>query len=570
MNAAVGDDGQARLAVDRQMSDLSDGQIDLVDSDSVYGVLRAAAVADPQREWLGFIDPSNGDVHWWTYGEFDARVRRLAQGMRQMCGPPGNRVGLMLDNSLAYVECWFAANLAGLISVPLNIELRGSIFTHQLRLTEPSGVIASPQVLASILEAMPPELEGMPIALAPPTTGVPAETAPLIRATEPGASTVKYDTLLCGADDLVEIVSDTRQTCCIMFTSGTTGPSKGVEWTNASLAAATNIVAREMKYSDADIFYATLPLYHGNALITALLPALYCGGKVAVGYKFSPSRFWSEVASTGATVTNLLGAMVPMLLDRPEGPEDRMHSIGRAFVLPCGADDRRVLRDRFGIHAITAYGLTDAGMVMWEPLDREAPPNSCGVPVEEFECAVVDEFDRPVRPDEVGELVVRPKLAWCTPRGYWRMPQETVASWTNLWMHTGDMVTVDANGWYYFRDRRTDSIRRRGENISAYEVETVILRLPEVGECAAYPLPSELGEDEVAIAVVPASGTKEIDVDSLISKLKDQLPRYAVPRYVRVMDALPKTQTEKVQKYVLRADGVVTGDTFDMQSRPAR
>lgn len=520
----------------------------------LYGMFHELAERSPELDWLGFVDRKTGRVATQTLERLDERVRRLAQGMRSVFGGPGDRVVLMLENQSEFVEAWLAAHLAEFISVPLSTELKGPILEHELRTTAPVGAVVVASALRTLEAAL--KANGLDITLA--VVGSEDSVSEIL----PSSRSISFADLFTSGEAEAQFVREANETCCVMFTSGTTGPSKGVEISNHFSFRMAHQIAHYMGYSETDVLYTTLPLCHGNALHTSLMPSLAVGARLRVGQRFSVSRFWRDIVASRATSTNLLGAMVPMLLKQPPSDLEKKNVLERGFVIPANAHIKDQIRWRFGFRAITAYGLTDAGMVLWEPLEGDCPPDSCGRPVIDFECVVVDDADRPVPAGVVGELVVRPTMPWVTSNGYWGMPQETVKAWRNLWLHTGDLMSVDEEGWFYFKDRAKDAIRRRGQNISAYEVESVLDRFDFINECAAYPLPSELGEDELAVALVLSDPSKPFDAAELLEEVGKILPKYAVPRYVRVVESLPRTINEKIQKFQLRDEGV-TPDMYD-------
>jgi len=255
---------------------------------------------------------------------------------------------------------------------------------------------------------------------------------------------------------------------------------------------------------------------------------------------------------------------VPMLLAREPSEQERSHRVRLVNSAPCPSAHFYEMRERFGFSAIQGYGLTDFGLMCWPPPGEVPPPGSCGRPPVGYECRVVDEHDEEVPRGTVGEMVVRSTMPWVGPLGYWRDPEATAAAVRNLWFHTGDSVRQDEEGWFYFLDRAKDAMRRRGENVSSFEVEEAVRRRPEVSECAAYAISSPMSEDEISIAVVLAEGSM-LDAEDLIRSIESSLPYFAVPRYVRFVNELPKTSTAKVQKQVLREQGV-TEDAWDAEA----
>ena len=305
----------------------------------------------------------------------------------------------------------------------------------------------------------------------------------------------------------------------------------------------------------------TLPLFHINAL-NAFAQAALTGCRAAFEPRFSASSFWSTVAARDATVIYLLGAMVPMLLAQPEQPLERGHHVrtGLGPGVPASALD--AFHRRTGIRLIEGYGSTETNFVI---ATRPETPfrGVMGWVRPGFEAKVVDEHDGELRAGEAGELVLRASEPFAFATGYFGMPEKTVEAWRNLWFHTGDRAAREADGAFRFVDRLKDAIRRRGENVSSYEVEQVLLAHPDVAAAAVYAVASELAEDEVMAAVVPRPGCA-LDPAALAAHCEPRLPQFAVPRYIDVLDELPRTENGKVQKYKLKSRGV-TASTWDRQ-----
>jgi carnitine-CoA ligase len=306
-----------------------------------------------------------------------------------------------------------------------------------------------------------------------------------------------------------------------------------------------------------DVLYTCLPVFHTNAL-NAFVQALLSGATFHLGPRFSASRFWTRVTDAGATITYLLGAMINILISRPPGPEDKAHRVRVALApaTPAGLFDG--FRERFGVHLIEGYGSTETNAVIMESW-RGQRAGQMGTVRDGFHARVVDEYDEPVPDGTAGELVLRhdPPFAFAT--GYFAMPEKTIEAWGNLWFHTGDRVVRDADGWYRFLDRIKDAIRRRGENISSFEVEQALTSHPAVSAAAVFPVASEMAEDEVAVAIVLEQGASCEALD-LIRHCEPLLAYFAIPRYVRFVQDLPLTTNGKVRKSVLRDGGVLPGD----------
>jgi crotonobetaine/carnitine-CoA ligase len=278
--------------------------------------------------------------------------------------------------------------------------------------------------------------------------------------------------------------------------------------------------------------------------------------------RFSASRFWDEIRHYGATQFNYLGAVMPILGKQPKKDNDLDNPAHIALGAGCPADVMEEVEARFGIKCLEGFGMTEIGIPIHVRVnDRRA--GSCGKPMDIYEFMLVDDEDNEVPIGEIGEIVFRPKEPFTMMLEYYNMPEKTLESFRNLWFHTGDLAKKDEDGYYYFVDRKKDALRRRGENISSFEVERAINTHPKVLESAAVAVKSELAEDEVKICVVLQPGEK-LSYEELISYANDRMPYFAVPRYVEFMDKLPKTPTERIQKYVLKQAGI-TENTWDRE-----
>jgi len=320
------------------------------------------------------------------------------------------------------------------------------------------------------------------------------------------------------------------------------------------------IIARVVKYTPDDVLYNALPLFHGNAQFLSTIPALLAGAQVVLARKFSVSRFWDEVRQFGCTEFNYIGGIIPMLMKAEPSPRDRDHPV--RVMMGAGAPRElfRKFEQRFGVRLIEGYGMSEIGIPLIT-LDPATPPGSCGAPHPWYDVLLVDEAGGEVPDDTPGELLVRPRGLSGMMLEYYGMPERTVEAWRDLWFHTGDYLKRDASGNFWFVDRKKDALRRRGENISSWEVEQVINAHPDVLESAAIGVPADVGEDEVMVCVAPKPG-RVLDPAQLTSFCAERMAPFMVPRYVRIMSVLPKTPTERVQKFELRGQGV-TADTWD-------
>jgi crotonobetaine/carnitine-CoA ligase len=339
----------------------------------------------------------------------------------------------------------------------------------------------------------------------------------------------------------------------ILYTGGTTGPSKGVVMTNHFYCFYAQMVARSIGYTEHDISYTCMPLFHINAQIGSVVSALYAGARVALYQRFSARSFWNEICSSGATVFLGMGTVGNILMKNSPAPEDSRNNVRLAVIVPPPADLEGFER-RFGLRLIyETFGMTEC-LIIPPRLYEPRRPGCCGKPVDEYEVRIADNDDDEVRPGETGEILMRPRQPYTMMSGYYKMAEATLDAFRNLWFHTGDLGYIDEEGFLYYVGRKKDAIRRRGENISAHEVENVVNQHPSVLESAAVAVPSELGEDDVKIVVVLRPGAS-LEPDELIRFCGGRMAYFMVPRYVDLRDSLPKNPSQRIEKYKLRAEG---------------
>lgn len=518
------------------------------------------AAVDPHRRVLPALleerAASHGDrpfVGWRgerrTFASMRDAAARTAGAFAAAGIGPGDRVGVMAENRLEILEAFAACGWLGAILVPVNTSARGPQLEHVL-CNAGLRVLAVEQSLLPQLEALetlPPELErlwtldGDGDRDGGNWRGLPVERYP------------------GWGEALDPVRTRPGDTIAILYTSGTTGPSKGVCCPHAQFFWWGVNTAAMLGVRKDDVLYTCLPLFHTNALNT-FVQALVHGARFELGPRFSASQFWPRVIEAEATVTYLLGATVSILAKRPPAPHDREHRVRVALAPATPPDLHRVFRERFGVRLLDGHGMTETNVVLG-PRDGEQREGSMGRVMPGFQAKVVDEQDVEVPDGQAGELVVRADEPFAFATGYWRLPERTVEAWRNLWFHSGDRVIRDADGYFTFVDRIKDAIRRRGENVSAWEVEQVLQSHPDVAAAAVIPVPSELGEDDVMACVVARPGAV-LDPAGLIAHCEPRLAYFAVPRYLEVMDELPLTENGKVRKFVLRARGVTTA-TWD-------
>lgn len=516
-------------------------------------ILAGRAAEHPDRPFVHFGDCT------YTYADVELAAGRLAAGLDSLGVRHGSRVAIFMANSAEFVTSIFGITRLGAIEVPLNTALKGRLLAYQLADAGATVVIASHQLLPRIVEIEEslPALQHIVVAGDGDAVG---ESLPMLEP-NPDIALHAFADLLAERPAPIGELSYT-DVAAIMYTSGTTGLSKGVLVTHGHCLsfAADWIVATS--YESDDVLYGPLPLFHALAHTLGLVPVLITGSQMAIVERFSASAYWDDCRRYRATVGHGIFGMVPILLNQPPRADDRDHSVRCFYIGPSAASS--AFEERFGALVVEVFGMTETGVVTATPYGQ-GRPGSCGRPNSaSFEVRVVDDDDEEVATGEVGEIVLRPLRPFTMMAGYYNKPEATVEAWRNLWFHTGDYARIDAEGYLYFVDRKKDSIRRRGENISSFEVERAINQHPAILECAVIAVPSPLGEDEIA-AVLVAQPDCTIDFANLTAFLDNELPYFMVPRYLREVPALPKTANEKIQKFELRSTGAdgITDDTWD-------
>ncbi|MFD4507680.1 ATP-dependent acyl-CoA ligase [Streptomyces sp. NPDC058457] len=483
-----------------------------------------------------------------SFREVREQAARMAGLLAGQGVESGDRVAMLCRNRIELLDLVLGCAWLGAVAVPLNAAVRGQALSHALTGSGARILVAEPDLVEhlAIIER-PGTLETVWTVGAVPAdapAGYPVEPLPPATAPLPPAEVGPGDTM------------------AILYTSGTTGPSKGVCCPHAQFYWWGINVTEQLGIAEDDVLYTCLPLFHTNALNT-FMQALVSGATFVLGSRFSASQFWAEAAEAEATVTYLLGAMIKILYSRPAGPEDSAHRIRRALSPATPAELCEPFQRRFGVQLTEGFGSTETNCVASGPVDP-VRPGSLGRVQDDFEAMVVDEHDQQVPDGTPGELVLRSRQPYAFATGYFGLPDKTVEAWRNLWFHTGDRVFREADGTFRFIDRIKDAIRRRGENISSFEVEQVIALHEAVESTAVYAVPSDLAEDEVMAAVVVRPG-HELDPVEIIRHCEKRLAYFAVPRYIDIVDALPLTENGKVRKSVLRDRGVTSG-TWDREA----
>ncbi|MGW4338447.1 AMP-binding protein [Rhodococcus koreensis] len=521
--------------------------------ETVNELLTRAGELWPDRPYI----ECNDVVH--TYGEVLDAADRLAAGLADLGVERGDRVVMLLDNSVECIHVWFATNKLGAVWVPLNTANKGEFLRHQIDNADAAVVIAESRYVDRVVAVADgiPEVTTL-ITRDTAAIGTPWRTATLAELCDPTSGRSPVPTVDVGPADLALFI----------YTSGTTGPSKGCMISHNYVCNLARQYLRGTARTPDEIAWTALPLFHMNAASTSVLSTLMIGSRVYLATRFSVSRFWDQIEQSGARIATLLGAMLTMVAGAPETEASkRCHNQLRVVRgAPFPAELQREWKRRFGgeIFGSNAFGLTEASLVTICDARETPPPGSAGHRFEDFDIRVFDENDRELPPGEVGEIVVRPRRPNIMFSGYWRRPDATVAVTRDMWFRTGDLGRFDHDGWLFFADRQKDYLRRRGENISSYELESTFHQHPAVSECAVHAVPSELTEDEVKLTVTLREGAAVTEYE-LCEWSLDRLPYFAVPRYVEIRSELPKNPLGKILKYLLRDEGV-TARTWDRET----
>lgn len=487
-----------------------------------------------------------------TFEQLDEAVNRVAHGLLADGLSSMDRVAIMADNVPEYLDAWFGVSRAGGVEVSVNTAFEGAPLRYLLEQSGASTAVVQGQYVDAVLA----ERERLPDLRRIWVIGEHA-------AVGSGAEIVRPYSELVADHAVVSLEVDDRAMGMLGYTSGTTGRSKGVMIPHRRMVASARDMVAIREISTDDVLYTCLPLFHGNAKILTALPALAAGSQLALGSRFSASGFWPEIRACGATQLNYLGVMVAILNKADPSSLDRDHSVRLAWGAGAPEQAMRAFEERFGIVLLEGYGLTETGVVL-SSTRSDRTPGRCGRPVAGYQVEVVDAHDE-ILPEGVGEIVVRPERPYTTMLGYWGYPNESLEAFRNCWVHTGDLGRRHADGSFSFVDRQKDALRRRGENISSFEVEDVLNQHPDVLESAVFPVRSELTEDDV-MATVVVKHDATLTAQQLLDYCVREMPAFWVPRYLELTtEPLPRTPTNKVEKYRLVQRGS-TAATWDREA----
>lgn len=489
-----------------------------------------------------------------TYREVNETATRFANGLQALGLGKEKKLAVMLPNCPEYLYLLFGAAKIGAVTVPINTAYKGDLLAHIINNSDAWALVVDDRYLEAIREI---------------TESLGKLRMVLVNSDEDGQGLVArhlewlhLDVLNDASSEHPAVEIHHTDPVMILYTGGTTGLSKGVVMTNHFYYFYARMVAHSIGYTQDDVSYTCMPLFHINAQIGSIVSALYAGAQVALYERFSARTFWDEIRSSGATIFLGMGSVGNILMKNPPMPSDKENRVRLAVIVP-PPDDLEGFEQRFGLRVIyETFGMTE-GLIIPPKLYEPRRRGCCGKPVEDYQVRVVDDDDLPLSAQQTGEIVVRPREPYTMMSGYYQMPEATLEAFRNLWFHTGDLGYFDEDGFLYYVGRKKDAIRRRGENISAFEIERVVDQHPAVLESAAVAVPSDLGEDDVKIVVVLKPGA-ELNYEDLIRFCEPRMAYFMVPRYVEFREALPKNPSQRIEKYKLRAEGI-TRTTWDRE-----
>jgi crotonobetaine/carnitine-CoA ligase len=490
-----------------------------------------------------------------TYEQLDYVSNQFAQGLREFGLQKNDKIAVMMQNHPNYLYTWFGAVKLGAVEVPINTAYKGDLLRHVITNSESKLLVID----SSLLDRLLPLSDGL--------TGLQqiichGEIDQEIAARLPVHISSLAEFFQCPANPPAAEIRP-LDPAGIMYTSGTTGLSKGVVGCHNFFMHTAKLVVELRRAGSQDIIYTFLPLFHINAKLMAILTALVADAQVVLKDRFSASQFWPDVYRYGATQFNYLGAVMTILSKQAPQAGEADNPLRIAFGAACPPNVMKHLEERFSFICLEGFGMSEIGIVIHQDIaDRKI--GSCGRVLHDyFEVKLVDDDDIEVAVGELGEIVVRPQKPYIMMSEYYRMPDKTLEAYRNLWFHTGDYARQDEQGFFYFVDRKKDAIRRRGENISSFEVEKVLNSHPKILESAVFAVPAELGEDEVKANIVLKPG-ETLRPEALIAFCNDRMAYFAIPRYIEFVGELPKTPTNRIEKYRLRQLGI-TESTWDRE-----
>ncbi|MDG1936033.1 MAG: AMP-binding protein [Paracoccaceae bacterium] len=491
-----------------------------------------------------------------TFQDLDRKSDEFAHALKNFGIIAGNRIFCVLKNSPDFLISMFGIMKAEAVFVPINTELKGLFLQHQFTNCAPKMVIVEQSLIKAFAGLNPLDADLGVVVISGNN-----EVVDLPRALQ-AEETHSFGDFIAESVDcpVITFVPSIHTICAIMYTSGTSGPSKGVLLPHGHFFSYAVGQVDGLKQTEDDIYYICMPLFHVNALNMQFIGCLIAGSAIFCVERFSTTNWLRHCIDSGATLTNTLGVMTEFVFNTPETDLDQQHALRLICAVPIAKEWGEKFQTRFGVKLYQAFGMTESGIVFWGDLSEdELIPGCTGYLKSDLYEAVIanPKNDELLKIGEIGELLIRPRYAGVFSSGYFEMPDKTVEAWRNLWFHTGDACYFDDKGRMHYFDRIKDCVRRRGENISAYEVEQALNSYKAVLESAVIGVKTdEAGGEEEVLAIVVAASKESFDFDKLIEYCTQIMPKFAVPRFIQIADALPKTSSGKLSKAIFRNKGL--------------
>lgn len=510
----------------------------------VHDLFRRRVDATPGATFLRWEDQQ------WSYAEAWAELTRFAAWVRSRGRPLAERQRLasFLPNRPEAIWTWLGTLAAGATYVPLNRAHRGDLLGDMLARSGASTLVTDEEGLAVVADSADlRQLDQVLIVGEPPAGDTPMGLN--LRPWAEVDSSVAVEPAVVAPEDLAGL----------LYSSGTTGRSKAVTLTHSQISLGAAWVAWSLEMDQSDVLHAWLPLYHIAGQVDSVLPIVISGGTVALFPTFSRSRFWSQVKDVEASIFIGFSNVVELLWTLPDDVADASTTLRAGIMGKIPVELHRAFEARFGLRLYDVYGMTEIEPLALPRPGEVSPVGSCGRPRPDLDVEIHDEDGRPAGPEQSGEIVCRSRGPAVITPGYEGDPEATAEARREGWFHTADLGKIDRDGFVHFIDRRKHAIRRRGENISTWELEAQITKHPAVGECSAVGVPSPLGEDDVKVAVT-ATGPGALDPEDLFEWCRAKMAGFMVPRFIELLDELPRAPTGKVLKEELRSTGPGTWD----------
>jgi crotonobetaine/carnitine-CoA ligase len=491
-----------------------------------------------------------------TLEEFNTRINQAANGFLELGVKDGDKVAIMLPNNPEFLYVWFGLNKIGACEVPVNVALKGQGLAYQMVQSDCVALVADLQYLDR-LEGVAGDLEAIRHIIYTDS----AATGSALPSW-PGFEHLSYADFSDRSQDSPGVAVHYSDLASILYTSGTTGVSKGVMFSHHYWYDIWAESVKYSRYTEDDILYTGLPFFHGNAQGITVGPAILADAKAVIVDRFSASQLWDDCRRWNCTEANYIGGIIPILLKQEPREDDGDNPVRLMVGAAAPADEWHAFQERFNTKLLEVYGMTECYCCLVSPYD-EPRAGSCGKAITGWDVRIVDDDNNECKPGSLGEFIARSNKNFVGTTGYYNMPEATLDLFDNGWIHTGDLGRMDKDRYFYFVDRKKQAIRRRGENISSFEVESIISSHPAVLESCVVGVPSDVGEEEVKAVVVLKKGQKASE-EELIRWCEPRLAYFAIPRYIAIRSKLPKTPSERVEKFKLKDEGI-TKDCWDRE-----